>query len=820
MPTATRFSRCAVLAAAGALLSGLLTATPAEAAGPQTTVTVLLKAPHPGKLARLAMASGHNHDKRVRALAKVLPSAEAHRTVRSMLRNHGFRIGHQTAWTINATAPARDVERIFGTATDFGPRLRIGAESLPLPTELSDVASAVLPATQAEPLFESHLSFAGPDYRNAYSAPRRTPTTGAGKDGPLTIASLQFTPWNQVDLSEYAAQPSVNIKPDPVASGQYKQFGVAGSTPTPNTTPPTPTPELGEEVDLDQEALLSTAPHAKQRAYFDTNSSNGYVQALSQVLADVTQGQGKSADGGDPRIVALTTSWGACETDFTDSFRGDTLQAIDTLLQALNAAGVTIFAASGDDGVYDCGRGTSSKIAVDYPASSPYVVGVGGTRLDPVGGAAANDGTNWQDRAWSCKDTTACEAAKGTGGSGGGESEVYRIPAYQKVGIGHQPFKTGTGYQGDFSAEPNRLVPDIAVNGDPRTGFKILTTYTKKPCTVPLFCPSRLPTSTAVVGGTSLAAPVATALFTNLLASKGVTSGVGNIHGALYSAYAADKGAFRDVTSGRNGSQTDVDSHAADGKSARLPVKAQKGYDTVSGLGAPLWPLLASYIVSPKVPTAHAKIGLAHPHGRHHNKVKVSWHPGGGKKTALAGDASVVVTRAGESKPVYRRLHAPATGSHKFTAVPGGNYVVTVSERDLSGHKSDPVSKLLVVPFDDKTFKLSGRWSTVKGGKDFAGSHVQSSSKGATAKATAAGRRYILIARTGNTFGKLAIFKGKKRVATADLFSASPGHKLIDFFGSASTPRKVRTFTFRCTGKHGPFTDKATVAIDGLDVID
>ena len=138
------------------------------------------------------------------------------------------------------------------------------------------------------------------------------------------------------------------------------------------------------------------------------------------------------------------------------------------------------------------------------------------------------------------------------------------------------------------------MVPDIAVDGSPTTGFKILTTYTKSPCNVPIFCPNTLPTSTAVVAGTSLSSPLAAALFTNMLATQGVTSGVGDIHGALYSAYAAGKGVFRDVTSGRNGLQSDVDGRAANGNAAELPVKAQKGFDTVTGLGAPLWPLLGT----------------------------------------------------------------------------------------------------------------------------------------------------------------------------------------------------------------------------------
>ena len=49
-----------------------------------------------------------------------------------------------------------------------------------------------------------------------------------------------------------------------------------------------------EEVDLDQETILSTAPAANQRAYFDTNANKaGYADALSQVLADVTAGPGR-----------------------------------------------------------------------------------------------------------------------------------------------------------------------------------------------------------------------------------------------------------------------------------------------------------------------------------------------------------------------------------------------------------------------------------------------------------------------------------------------------------------------------------------------
>ncbi|HEX3899581.1 MAG TPA: hypothetical protein VHW74_10445 [Mycobacteriales bacterium] len=797
-PIVSRLPRAAALVGAIVLAAAVMSTPAALASGPRTSITVLLKAPNPALLAKLADATGDNHARRVRQLEAALPDAAAHQTVRSALTAAGFDIGHQTAWTINATAPLSVLDATLGM----------------LGSTLSKVASAVLPDTSATPLFTTHAALDGTDFRNAYAEPLQSPSEGRDKNGNLTIASLQFANWNDVDLSKYAAQPSVNITPDPVASGQYKQFAVASSKISPATT------DLDEEVDLDQEALLSTAPHANQRAYFDTNSSGGYIQALSQVLADVTQGQGKSADGGDPHIAALTTSWGACEDDFTSNFPGDSIKSVEALLQSLDAAGVTVFAATGDDGIYDCGRSkTSTKVAVDYPASSPEVVGVGATRLTAVGGSAANDGTNWADTGWTCTTPAACQSSSGTGGSGGGESNTFPMPAYQSSGIGKDPFTTSTGKKGDFGTQPRRLVPDIAVNGDPATGFQILTTDQNATCKgqLPLFCNPLTNPATLTVGGTSLAAPVAAALFTNMLAAHGATSGVGDIHSALYSAYAGKRDAsFRDVTAGSNGAQADAD-HA----SAVLPVHARTGFDTVSGLGAPLWPALAPYVFSPKAPVATATIALADPHVRKHaTNVLVRWHPANpGAGALLASNASVTITHVGAAAPLYTAKTAPTTGSYHFTGVAGGTYVVSVTEYDAAGKHATAAKQTLAVPYDDTTFRLSGSWRTVSSPTDYAGSHVETSTKGASATATARGRTYELLVRTGPTYGKLAVFLGNSHVGTYDLFSSAPAHTTIPIFGGIHTKAKARTFIFKCAGVRGTFSSGTTVALDGLAVM-
>jgi hypothetical protein len=81
---------------------------------------------------------------------------------------------------------------------------------------------------------------------------------------------------------------------------------------------------------------------------------------------------------------------------------------------------------------------------------------------------------------------------------------------------------------------------------------------------------------------------VSAALFTNMLAAAGRQTGVGDIHPALYAAYRKGQGVFRDVTAGTNG---------ANSQRGRDPsVAAGRGYDTVSGLGAVLWPALAPYL--------------------------------------------------------------------------------------------------------------------------------------------------------------------------------------------------------------------------------
>lgn len=321
----------------------------------------------------------------------------------------------------------------------------------------------------------------GPTAQQIYDAPDGVSTSGSQP----VIATVQLSGWNSGDLSSYASSIGV---PDPVSSGQYTAVSVAGADPS----QPDGTGGDGE-VALDQEALLATAPHLGQRAYFAPNYGPiGIIEALDQIATDAMDSTHNYYN-----LAAVSISWGGCEADTPPSAIGALHQAVVNTL----AAGVTVFAASGDWGAYDC-PDPSSAPSVDLPAADPLVVGVGGTTLQTAGVAPVE--TGWYD------------PTDGSG-SGGGVSTFWDQPAYQR----HSFVATG------------RAVPDIAMDADPATGFAV-----------------QYGGQWWQIGGTSLASPMAAATFGDLLASNGFDSGIGNI---LPNLYAAPSSSFRDVTSGSNG---------------------------------------------------------------------------------------------------------------------------------------------------------------------------------------------------------------------------------------------------------------------------
>lgn len=288
------------------------------------------------------------------------------------------------------------------------------------------------------------------------------------------------------------------------------------------------------EVELDIEVAGGIAPRASQFVYEGPNTIQGLNDTYNQIVHD-------------HKAQVVSISWGLCESSTGPA----ELQTLDGIFKQGAAEGISLFAASGDSGAYDCNDG---NLAVDSPADDPYVTGVGGTNLQ-LNGAAYGSELVWANP----NDTQ--RSPKGAGG-GGGISNTFTLPSWQ----------TGTGViNSNSSGAPCnapkgqycREVPDVSANADPATGYAMYCTVSNSGC------PS---TGWITVGGTSAAAPfwAASATLINQYLLSQNKSILGYANPSLYAVFNAQQTAFHDVTSGNN-----------------LFYPAGTGYDMASGIGSP-----------------------------------------------------------------------------------------------------------------------------------------------------------------------------------------------------------------------------------------
>jgi kumamolisin len=226
-----------------------------------------------------------------------------------------------------------------------------------------------------------------------------------------------------------------------------------------------------KEVALDLQVVAGIAPEARIAVYFTELSHPGLLAAVSEAV------HGSQAQ---PSVIIIT--WGEPEA----SWEPDTREGFDTVLQDAVRLGITVLASAGDDLATD--RMNDGTAHVDYPASSPYVLGCGGTQIKlDAAQAAITDETVWND---------------GRHGTGGGISDVYPVPAFQR---GTQlPDSINDGKQ-------RRGVPDVAAAAAETNGYRIV-----------------LGKKEIVNSGTSAVAPLWGALIALINEQRGATLGFVN----------------------------------------------------------------------------------------------------------------------------------------------------------------------------------------------------------------------------------------------------------------------------------------------------
>jgi kumamolisin len=237
-----------------------------------------------------------------------------------------------------------------------------------------------------------------------------------------------------------------------------------------------------------------------------------------------------TADGCD----VCSISWGADEATWGTQLAMD----MEAAATEATTAGMVVFAAAGDN---DSADGGPTPANVDVPAACPHVVGCGGTNK------TRSTETVWNN-----------DPGNPSGsGTGGGFSRFFKpMPGWQH-GAPH-----GSG----------RMVPDVAANADPNTGYRILVQGEEK-----------------VVGGTSAVAP----LYAGLFAAFGRK--LGFITPTLWE----NQTAFTDITQGDNGK-----------------YRAGVGPDPCTGLGVPIGSRLAALFAAGSTQglSTHVKALIAENH--------------------------------------------------------------------------------------------------------------------------------------------------------------------------------------------------------------
>ena len=387
-----------------------------------------------------------------------------------------------------------------------------------VPAALAGIVLAVL-GLDTRPQFRAHFrprgagsaaaqgtSYAPNQVADIYQFPAGT--TGAGQ----TIAVIELGGgFSTSDLDTYFGGLGIGVP-------SISAVGVDGASNAPGSDPT----GADVEVALDIDVIGAAAPGATQVVYFAPNNGDqGFVDAISE------------AAQASPAPIAISISWGQSEDSWTAQGRS----AMDAAMADAAALGITVCAASGDNGSGDAV--TDGQAHVDFPASSPHALGCGGTKLlaDP------STGTISSEVVWN-------ETASKEGAGGGGVSDQFPLPSWQaNAGV---PPQAG-GSSGGTGGSSGRGVPDVAGNADPTTGYQIYSGGKAQ-----------------VVGGTSAVAPLWAALVSRLAEATGQRFGL--IQPALYAGVTpgASGPGFHDITSGNNGA-----------------YPAGPGWDACSGLGSP-----------------------------------------------------------------------------------------------------------------------------------------------------------------------------------------------------------------------------------------
>jgi len=387
--------------------------------------------------------------------------------------------------TAPAATPASPADWVFSCGKSFTPGKQ---KCLVIKNEAAHpTAQTVSP--DAIPSGEGY----GPSqFQAAYNLTAASASDGAGTT--VAVVDAYDDPTAAADLATYRSDAGLPA----LTTGQFTKYNQNGATsPLPAEAPADDDWTLEESLDVD---MVSAICPLCKIDLVEANNDSGTGLYVAEETAATTLG-----------AKYISNSWGGSESSADTTYDSE----------YFGVSGV-VYTASAGDSAYSGG--------VIYPATSPHVVGVGGTSLN-----TSTNSRGWTESVWETSSTE---------GTGSGCSSNEPQPAWQAA------------LSVITAVCSHRVDNDVAADADPNTGAAVYDTSNSNGGWVE-------------VGGTSESSPMIAAVFA-LAGNNG--NGGDNAADSIYT----HTSNLYDVTSGSNGSC-----------GSSILCTAKTGYDGPTGWGTP-----------------------------------------------------------------------------------------------------------------------------------------------------------------------------------------------------------------------------------------
>jgi hypothetical protein len=439
------------------------------------------------------------------------------------------------------------------------------------------------------------------DLHTAYQLP-----TSASSAQTIALVDAFNDPSAEADLATYSQE--FGLPECTSANGCFEQVNQDGKSGNP------PFPESTERLEAARKGSAAERKGAKEaigwavEISLDIETARAVCQNCHIALVEADSASYANLETAEDAAVGLgagevSNSWAGAECAESECSPDSA---------AFNHPGVVIAAAAGDDGYLNWLEQPRSAYA-NFPASSPQVVAVGGTRLETGSAGEWSGESVWNDGGESEGST------EGHGAGGGGCSVQFNAQPWQREVAGWSSVGCGD----------KRAVADVSADADPYTGVPVYDSGPGRECET---IRDKQAVHWCTYGGTSVASPLIAATF----ALAGGADGVKYPAQTLYESAARSPGSLHDITEGSNGeclSPFNIEAHLAgctsidEGQSceAHAICLARSGYDGPTGVGtpdgiaaftpAPDAPAVASDAASPVTQTSATLNATVNPDG-------------------------------------------------------------------------------------------------------------------------------------------------------------------------------------------------------------